>query len=275
MPQHISIRQRAATSWIRRLRYRVSRLYGSRLQKSQRVYILDVNGHRFKKIVSPDSYTAAQISSTLSLFGESDRIPSVQILYEKELWVEYIEGSPIQEVNEESVRAVADLLAEIHCRNPKRVPTEETSFVSETQNNLHFLHQVGVLSESQHQALQESTLAFSPDSLWVGFDYTDTVLKNFIIADDDSRACAIDVESLNADTLIGMSFAKAAEFWMSSYRDTYLKQLMRPGVPDFRPYLPFVELYFLARSMKRAFVERKWRYVDAERFERLSKPANE
>ena len=66
-----------------------------------------------------------------------------------------------------------------------------------------------------------------------------------------------------------MGFAKAAEPWMGEHRALILDRLARPGVPDIRGYLPFVELHFLANWMQRAFMERKWQYVDAGRFEPL------
>ena len=56
-----------------------------------------------------------------------------------------------------------------------------------------------------------------------------------LTADDDGRICAIDVESITADELIGLSFAKASERWLGPWRDEYLQHLNRPGVPDFRP----------------------------------------
>lgn len=58
VPHRIGIKQRCATSWLRRVRYRLSRLAGARLQKSQRIYLVDVNGHRFKRTIQPDSYAA-------------------------------------------------------------------------------------------------------------------------------------------------------------------------------------------------------------------------
>jgi hypothetical protein len=126
-----------------------------------------------------------------------------------------------------------------------------------------------VLSQRQHDALLEVSQRVQPEALWVGFDYTDSVLKNFISAEDDGRVCAIDVESIAADELIGISFAKASERWLGPWRDEYLEHLNRPGVPDFRPYLPFVELYFLGHWMQRAFFEKKWRFVNAELFDRF------
>ena len=267
MPHRIRIRQRSATSWLRRIRRRLSKLGGARLQKSQQVYLVDINGNRFKRTIQADGYTAACIERTLTRFGESDRIPGVVIRYERELWVDFIPGRPIEAIDSAVIKKIADFFSELHSRDPRLVPTGETPFAPRLQRNLRFLHRVGVLAENVYDELQESAQRIEPEAVWVGFDYTDSVLKNFVIADDDGRVCAIDVESIAADELIGVSFAKASQRWLDPWREEYLEHLNRPGVPDFRPYLPFVEMYFLAHWMQRAFVEQKWRFVDASGFE--------
>ena len=117
------------------------------------------------------------------------------------------------------------------------------------------------------QGVTPTAQGVTPESVWVGYEYTDAVLKNFIVAADDGRTCAIDVESLVGGELIGMGYAKASQFWLGDHRSDFLDHLSSHQGPDFRPYLPFVELYFLTQWMQRAFVEQKWRFVDAARFE--------
>jgi hypothetical protein len=250
-------------SWLRRL------LPGTRLQKSQRVYFVTLNGRRFKRIVQPDSYTAHVIAENLTRFGDTDRVPGLVIEYEREIWVDFVEGHRPGPVDEKLARAVADFFAELYAREARLVPADRTPFPARLRRNLRFLHGVGVLDAALAADLQAAVLGCAPDRVWVGFDYTDAVLKNFIAAADDGRICAVDVESLAADELIGVGFAKASERWLGPHRDAFLDQLFRPGVPDFRPYLPFVELHFLAHWTQRAFMERKWRFVDAARFERF------
>ena len=115
--------------------------------------------------------------------------------------------------------------------------------------------------------LHRTANGITPEAVWVGYEYTDAVLKNFIRAADDGRVCAIDVESLVADELIGMGYAKASQFWLGDHRAEFLESLATHEGPDFRPYLGFVQLYFLTQWMQRAFVEQKWRFVDAALFE--------
>ena len=265
----ISVQQRSAHSWLRRLRYWTSRIHGTRLQKSQRVYFVTINGQRFKRIIQPDTYTATCIARNLTRFGETDRLPGLVTEYEREVWVDFLAGHALGPVDEKLARRVADFFAELYAREARLLPSAETPFPASLRRNLLFLSSVGVLDAALQADLQEAAEHLVPDSLWVGFDYTDAVLKNFIAAADDGRICAIDVESLAADELIGVGFAKASERWLGSHRAAFLDQLHRPGVPDFRPYLRFVELHFLAHWTQRAFMERKWRFVDTARFERF------
>jgi hypothetical protein len=265
----VTIRQRAAHSRLRRLRYWLSRLAGTRLAKSQRVYIVTIDGQRFKRIIQQDASTAASIERTLTRYGESERVPGVVIHYEREIWVDFVPGEALSRVDDDVVCRVADFFAELYARDTRLVKTAETDFPLRLRRNLRFLHRVGVLDATQHDDLQRAAQRLAPDAVWVGFDYTDAVLKNFVAAEDDGRVCAIDVESIAADELIGVGFAKAAERWLGSHREAFLHQLQRPSVPDFRPYASFVELYFLAHWMQRAFMERKWQFVDAARLTRF------
>lgn len=271
--RRISVRQRRADPWLRRLRSWTSRLGGTRLQKSQKVYLVTIEGRRFKRLVQPDSYAAARIADTLARFGDTDRIPGLASEYEREVWVDFIDGHAPGPVDEKLARRVADFFAELHAREPRLLPAAETPFPARLQRNLRFLGGVGVFDATLQAELEQAAHRLEPEQLWVGFDYTDAVLKNFIAAADDGRICAIDVESIAADELIGVGFAKAAERWLGPHRDAFLDQLMRSSVPDFRPYLPFVELCFLAHWTQRAFMERKWRFVDAARFQRFREGA--
>lgn len=263
-----AIRQRNAHSWLRRLRSFAARLRGGGLQKSQRVYFVDVGGSRFKRVVQPDAWTAARIAESLARFGESRRVPRLVAEYEREVWVEFIPGRRPGPVDAALARRVADFFADLYAREPRRLPTEGTPFPARLSRNLRFLRAAGVLGPPLSADLEEAAERLLPKEAWVGFDYTDAVLKNFVET-DDGRICAIDVESLAPDELIGTGFAKAAERWLGPHREAFLDHLQRPGVPDFRGYLPFVELCFLAHWTARAFLERKWRFVDAARFERF------
>ena len=262
-------RQRVGTSAYRRFRYLLSRLYGTRLQKSQSVYFVTINGNRFKRIVLRDSHLASEIERNLESFGSSDHFPTLVARYEHEIWVEYIEGTRVETSDENVIGQLADLYAEVYARASRTVPIAEAPFLPRLRRDLRFLERVGVLSRGVGRNLEAAAERLAPDSVWVGFDYTDPVLKNFVIASDDGRLCAIDVESLLPDQLIGTGFAKACARWMEPQRKAFLERLMRPSVPDFSAYTPFVELVFVAAYTKLMFLEKKWRNVDPARFERF------
>ena len=115
----------------------------------------------------------------------------------------------------------------------------------------------------------ESALPLAPDQVWVGFDYTDPVLKNFVAAADDGRICAIDVESLEADQLIGFGVAKALLRWMEPDRDVFLAHLAATRCPNFQPHFDFVELSFLAWYTKLMVLEEKWTRIELSHFDRF------
>ena len=79
----------------RRLRYLLSRLLGNRLQNSQQTSFETLNGQRFKRLILRDSALAAELERNLEAFQGSGHFSPVAIRYEHELWLEYVEGSPI------------------------------------------------------------------------------------------------------------------------------------------------------------------------------------
>lgn len=270
-PDRPAARQKLRTSRLRRARYWLSRLTGTRLQKSQKLYMVDIAGHRFKRVVLRDSAQAARIEANLECYGDSERIPGLVIRYENEVWLDFIEGEVLASADEASVRAIADLFAELYAREPLRIDPAEGGWVSRLARNLQFLRRVGVIDADLHDTLVRDGVEGAPEQVWLGFDYTDPVLKNFVRA-ADGRICAIDVESLEPETLIGTGYAKACRRWMTPpQRKLFLESLARPGVPDFAPELPFIELSWLSAYTVMMFLEQKWKHVEPDAFRSLGR----
>jgi len=267
----VRFKQELRTSRKRVLRYWISRLFGSRLQKSQLMYFVDVGGHRYKRVVLRDSWLAQQIETNLERFGESDLFPRLVTTYEHEVWVEFVEGEGIGQVDEVVVRGVADFYAGVYSRAPRQVALRSTPFASRLHRDLRFLGEVGVLDAEKAERLLGVAKRIAPEQVWIGFDYTDPVLKNFVVARDTGRICAVDVESLESDQLLGFGLGKAFARWLAPQREVFLDQLLASGTPDLRANLPFAELSFLAFWSKQGFLEHKWRYVDASHFDRFLK----
>ena len=264
-----SFRQSRLTSIGRRLRYLGSRLTGSRLQKSQQVAIVEINGVRYKRIITRDSYLAAAIERALETFGRSERLPQLVIRYEHEVWVRYIDGSIPDVPDSDLARDLAAFYAHVHARAATAVDARDSVWVARLERDLEFLATVGVLSPALDTAVRARVPEMTPERLWIGFDYNDPVIKNFV-RDSDGRLCGIDVEALVENQLIGLGVAKALIRWLEPYRAEFFAAYAETGAPDFASYLAFVELSQLAAYTKLMFVERKWSNIDPARFERFA-----
>ena len=254
---------------MRRLRYLVSRLLGNRLQNSQQTSFETLNGRRFKRLIVRDTALAAELEHNLEAFHDSPHFPSVAIRYEHELWLDYVEGSPIVQPDAGVVEKMADFYAATSSRSARRVDLADTPFVPRLQRDLRFLNRVGIISDAAHRDLGAAVEQLVPDRVWVGFDYTDAVLKNFIVTDAAGLVCGIDAESLRRGQLIGTGVANALARWLEPFQDRFFQRLFRDGVPDFRAYLPFVELCYVSAWTKMYFFEKKWKRIDPAVFERF------
>ena len=179
------------------------------------------------------------------------------------LSAEYVPGRALNPRDGADLSALAELFAAFYSRS-RQVDLAETEFPYQLWADLRFLARVGVIDAGLHAALSELAQHRQPARGWVGFDYNDAVSKTFIIRDDDGRACAVDVESLQPDMLVGWGLVKAKVRWLGASTETFLEQVVDAGSPDFREYFDYLELSFLARWTKFGFMERKWKYVQPE-----------
>jgi hypothetical protein len=264
----LGFRQRSLHPLSRRLRDAVWNGLARRPPRSQRVYLVTINGRRYKRVVLPDAHHAAQVAARLREFGPAQIYPSLIFEREREVWVEFVEGERPAAGSPDAVDGVADLLAVLLRRAPVQTPLSETPFLHDLRVDLRFLAEVGVLGRRAADALDERAQALAPDAVWVGYDCTDAILKNFVRT-PDGRIRAVDVESLGAGQLLGSGAAKACLRWVGPFRGRFLDRLRAAGVPDFSGYLPFVELCFLAFWTKSSFLEGKSRFVDPALFERF------
>lgn len=263
-------RETAGYSLKRRTGTWLKRMFGTQMLKSQDLRFVTINGRRFKRLILHDSYLAAGIERNLEAFGESAHFPRLVVRHENEIWVEFVEGAPLRSVDDEAVARLAAFYAAIYAqRPPRQVATDESPFLGHVERNLRFLNQVGVLGDEAYGQLAAVAKRLVPPRVWVGFDYVDPVLKNFVLTGDGAQLCAIDVESLADDQLIGTGVAKAFVHWLEPHRHAFLEQLANHEVPDFQSYFGFVELAFLARWTKTKFLTGKWKFVDGGLFERF------
>ncbi len=252
-----------------RIKYFLSRLFGTRLQKDKSIHFVTVNGTRFKRVILCDSFLAKDLCDHLERFNPSGFFPDVVARYEREVWLEYVDGKRVRSVDEQFVQNIAEFYATVYGESPILRETDESKYVERLFQDLRFLRRIGVLSEDVYRDLCAAVPELAPKHVWVGYDYTDPVLKNFLLRSDNGRLCTIDVDGLASGQLIGMGVAKACVRWMDSHRSLFFSSMIQYGGPNIQEYFPFVELCFLAKWTKRAFFEHDWKVIDHALFERF------
>jgi hypothetical protein len=225
------------------------------------VYQVQIGAARFKRIVFADSYHAAAVAARLQAFASERIYPGLVLERERELWVEFIEGERVRRADDALIDALAALLCVLMKRAPRRVALRETPWLANLELDLAFLSRVGVLADAEAQRLAALARERAPAEVWVGYDCTDAILKNFVWAEGGALR-AVDVESLGADVLIGSGAAKASVRWLGDRKGDFLSRLKELGAPDFESYFDFVELAFRAFWQKSSFLEKKRRFID-------------
>jgi hypothetical protein len=236
--------------------------------RSQRVYQVSIGAARFKRIVFADSHQAAAVAARLQTFAHERIYPGLLLERERELWVEFIEGERVQRADDSLIDALAALLCVLMKRAPRRVALRETPWLANLELDLGFLARVGVLADADARRLAALARERAPAEVWVGYDCTDAILKNFVWAEAGGLR-AVDVEGLGANVLLGTSAAKASVRWLGDRTGDLLSRLKALGAPDFAPYFDFVDLSFRAFWQKSSFLEKKRQFVDPAVFARF------
>ncbi len=259
--------------WLSRIQARFPNLFGLCLRKAKSLHFVTINGQRFKRIQLADSTIAIDIERNLEVFQTHDIFPRLATRYEHELWVDFIDGEQPRQVTEQVVRQVAEFYAVIYTKRPTLTDTTKTVFPARLVQDLRFLNQVRILSDPLSARLHSAAEQVTPPQVWVGFDYTDPALKNFVLSQEAGQETgvlyAIDVEAIADNQLIGMGTVRASVRWLGYLRPLFYRHLAELNAPDFQSYLPFVELCSLAQWTKRNFFEGKRKKIDARLFERF------
>ncbi len=252
----------------RRIRNRFSIWFGNRPPRNQNVYRVEINGHTVKRVCMADSFEADSCAANLRVFGPDGIYPALILRKENELWVEYIEGKPLREVDRESLDKLAKLLAVLNSRDSELVQTSQTDYNHALHVDLGFLQAAGILSATRHRELDAMVDRITPAAVWIGYDCTDAIRKNFVVC-ADGRIRGIDIESIGARILVGSGAAKASVRWLGPEREFFLEALAKHSAPDVRPYMNFLELSFSAFWQKNCVLEGKRRFVSPELFDRF------
>ena len=242
------------------------------LHKSQQLRIVTVNGVRYKRLVLHDAYLAAEIERNLEAFGPSPRLPQLVTRFENEVWLEFVPGETLTHADDGVLAEVAAFYSELYSRTTGTVSTAETVLPQRLERDLEFLRETRVISTEAWRDLSATAERIAPRKISIGFEYTDPVLKNFVLPASGGPLCAVDVESLVQDRPLGAGIAKASVYWLTpAQRDRMLEQI-DATLPQLRAQLPFVELCFLARWTKTKFLTGKPKLAHEQRFEAFRAP---
>ncbi len=262
------IRRRRLEPFSQRARRALARLRGASA-KTQRVYRVDIGDVTLKQLVMPHRSAATEVASVLRHLRGARVAPRLVAHYGNELWLEFLEGDLLRPDDPPPVDELARIFATLYRESARRVSREERDFGREIEGDLAFLRDAGVLAETLDAKLRDCARKWSPDAAWIGHDYTDARPANFLRT-KDGELRVIDVESLQADYLLGAGAVRAGLRWPGLSGDALLARLDEQGAAPFRADLDFVELWFLASWTKRCVLLRKHRLVDPNLFARLA-----
>jgi len=235
------------------------------VRKSQAVYFVDINGHRYKRVVFGDSRQAEDVEAALRAVSFRQAFPRLVERHENEIWVEFIPGRRLSLGNAADLAQLAHFFGRLYAQEPRSCPLTETPWHDQLHTDLWFLGNSGVLPPRRAAAIAEHADAIRPHTVWQGFDYVDPVAKNFVIADGELRA--IDVESLQPGSLLATGIAKCRVHAPEFDVERFLGEVIDAGAPDIRAQYAYTELCFLAGWTKRKLLAGKRHYVQAERFQ--------
>lgn len=267
--QRFRFHQSSAYGGWHRLRTVLLRARGGGMGKSQRLYFVTLNGHRYKRLILQDSSTARGLEARLERLGFGPAFPRVVTRYENELWLEFVDGRAVTVADPKPVEAVAGFYAALHRNGPRLATLEDSRLLLRLSRDLDFLCQAGVIDGGRHDRLGEAAQRLAPEALWMGLDYVDPVLKNFVLRDDGAGLCAVDAESLVDDYPLGTGIAKALLHWLRPWEEDFWAHFEAAGGPAIRGAFPFVELCFVTRWTKTKVLTGKHKAVDPRYFERF------
>lgn len=237
-----------------------------RLGKSQRRAFVRIGRGHYKRLRYADAHLAAEIEHSLVAFGPSPHLPELVARHENELWVRFIDGERLAEPRAEPALAqFAGFFAHLYARAPSRVPLAETGLPYRAASDLAFLGETGVLANGDARRLAAIAERLAPEALWLGFDYVDPVLKNFVRTPEGTLV-AVDVESLHRARPLGTGLAHAGIHWLGDDARTLAAAVVERGAPDFLGAFAYVRLCVLAGWTKRKLLQGKTRFIEPARF---------
>jgi hypothetical protein len=247
----------AAYSLLRRLHNKLI-VKKATLPKRMDLSFVTLGEQIYKRIIFVDNFTPQHYNKTLYKLAPSGYFPEVFHQYENELWVEYIEGKLLDgdAMDEQLCKQFAQFYVDLYSIDYKHVDAQP--YLHELQKTLQFHQDMKIITPDEHKSLSEHLAEITPSKVWQGYDYTDAITKNFLISSGDKKLIAIDIESIQADSLLGCGPAKAFARWMSSSNfNSVMNHIMNQEGPAFYENMDFIHLYFRAHWLKKLFLRNK------------------
>ena len=268
MPNDVTQRNkvRPANPWWQRWQRRWRAWRGAGDLKTHRVELIDHEGERFKRVgfTSPDA--AADCARLLDQVAILDRFPRLRSIKANDVEVDYIDGPLARQGHDD-----ADLLGffvDLYVGpGACRVSQADSGLLPALEADLRFLVEQRLVDSARRDALWQAAQQCAPDSLWLGIDYIDPVLKNFVRR-ADGRVIAIDIEALLDRQALGSGLAKARLRWLRGDSDCVLRQVAAKGGPVLSEQYRLVEVAFLAAYFRQKVIQKKSRHLRLKAFQR-------
>jgi len=262
MKTHARRSQQSLHGVWRRVRKLIRQLSRPQFAKAHDVHVVQIGSRRYKRIRFGDAAEAIQIENNLDALSVFGCFPRLVHREGDELWVDFIEGQPLDVRHPSDAKAVIDFYANLYSVQPELRPVSLSGLDRRFECNLDFLAGVGLLSSGTVSSLLDHAACVRPDKAWFGFEYIDPVDNNFLVGE---RALhAIDVEALRSGRLLGIGIAKARMLWLRIDRAELLEALRVVGAPDISGQFSYANLCFLAEYGKQKYLQGKGHRV-AER----------
>jgi hypothetical protein len=256
-----SAKPRPANPWWQRWRRRWRAWRGAGELKRHRVELLEVNGRRCKRVQFDSENVAVQLAASLAALAGLDRFPALLDQVGCEVLVEFIHG-PLARAGRDECELLA-LFSELYAAPSVRIGLAESGLLPSLLEDLAFLVEHGWIDPALAEQLRTAAQARAPAELWIGHDYIDPVLKNFVLR-ADGRAIAIDIEALVPDQPLGTGLAKARLRWLRSDPGRWFDAVEAAGGPNLVEQYPLVELCFLAAYFRQKVIQRKPGHIRIE-----------
>lgn len=240
--------QRSLNPLGRRLRQLWLRRVSKRFVHGHRVARVRIGERQFKRIRFGDAWLAERTAGALQHFAGSGAVPELVASFDEELLVEFVEGDRLRGFEPDLAQDLASFYARIHAGGAREVSLAESGAADQADRDLDFLASTGVLAADRVDEVEKALQRMAPPRVYLGWDYTDAVPKNFVRAGD--RLVGIDVEALQAGGLVGIGIAKLLARSGEDFRRCFLEAFGLASPLDLAPSLPFVELCFRLRWLK-------------------------